>query len=46
MNVVEYALCETEADMFVYEVYYINRFKPALNKDDKAKDELNCAYRN
>ena len=37
---IEYALCETEADMFVYEVYYINRFKPALNKDDKAKDEL------
>ena len=26
--------------MFLYEIYYINRFKPALNRDDKAGDEL------
>jgi excinuclease UvrABC nuclease subunit len=37
---IEYALCKSEADMFVYEVYYINKFKPALNQDDKARDKL------
>ena len=33
---IETATCQTEADMFLYEIYYINRFKPALNRDDKA----------
>lgn len=37
---IEVAECKTEADMFLYEIYYINRFKPALNRDDKAEDEL------
>ena len=37
---IETATCQTEADMFLYEIYYINRFKPALNRDDKAGDEL------
>lgn len=37
---IELAECKTEADMFLYEIYYINRFKPALNRDDKARDGL------
>lgn len=37
---IETATCRTEADMFLYEIYYINKFKPALNRDDKARDEL------
>jgi hypothetical protein len=37
---IEYASCNSEADMFLYEIYYINKFKPALNRDDKARDEL------
>ena len=35
-----YAEFESEADMFLYEVYYINKLKPSLNCDDKARDEL------
>lgn len=37
---IEVAECKTEADMFLYEIYYINKYKPALNKDDKSKDGL------
>lgn len=37
---IETAECKTEADMFLYEIYYINKDKPALNKDDKSKEEL------
>ncbi len=37
---IEIAECKTEADMFLYEIYYINEYKPALNKDDKSKEEL------
>lgn len=37
---IEYALCKSEADMFLYEVYYINMEKPPLNVDDKAYDGL------
>lgn len=37
---IEIAECKTEADMFLYEIYYINKYKPALNKDDKSKEEL------
>lgn len=37
---IEYAYCNTEADMFFYEIYYINLFHPKLNRDDKARDEL------
>lgn len=37
---IEYAEFPTEADMFLYEVYYINKFKPPFNRDDKAKDDL------
>lgn len=37
---IEYAEFQTEADMFLYEIYYINKFKPLLNVDDVAKDNL------
>ncbi len=37
---IEYTELLTEADMNLYEIYYINRWKPPLNVDDKAKDNL------
>lgn len=37
---IEIAECKTEADMFLYEIYYINKYKPALNRDDKSVEEL------
>lgn len=37
---IEFAEFKSEADMNVYEIYYINKFKPPLNRDDKAHDEL------
>lgn len=37
---IEYAEFKTEADMFLYEIYYINKYKPPLNVDDVAKDDL------
>jgi len=37
---IEYAEFKTEADMNVYEIYFINEFKPPFNRDDKAQDKL------
>ncbi len=37
---IEHAEFNSEADMFLYEIYFINLLKPILNKDDKARDEL------
>ena len=37
---IEYINLKTEADMFLYEIYFINLWHPKLNRDDKAKDEL------
>jgi excinuclease UvrABC nuclease subunit len=37
---IDYAEFKTQADMYLYEIYYINKFKPPLNVDDVAKDEL------
>ena len=37
---IEYAECKSEADMMVYEVYYINTFHPSLNTDALSIDEL------
>ena len=37
---IEYAMFPTESDMNLYEIYFINLWKPALNIDDKCKDEL------
>lgn len=37
---IEYTEFQTEADMNLYEIYFINLWKPPLNVDDKAKDNL------
>lgn len=37
---IEYTELPTEADMNLYEVYFINLWKPPLNVDDKARDSL------
>lgn len=37
---IEIAICISQADMYLYEIYYINALKPALNRDDKAKDNI------
>lgn len=37
---IEYAEFKTVADMYLYEIYYINRLKPTLNVDDRASDEV------
>lgn len=37
---IEYANFKSESDMFLYEVYYINKYKPALNVGNKAHDDL------
>lgn len=37
---IEYAEFPSEADMNLYEIYYINLWKPPLNIDDKCKDDL------
>lgn len=37
---IEYCILPTQADMFLYEIYFINKYKPILNVDDKAIDDL------
>lgn len=37
---IEYAVFNTEADMNLYEIYFINLWKPPLNIDDKCNDDL------
>lgn len=37
---IEYAEFKTEADMNLYEIYFINLWKPPLNIDDKCRDGL------
>lgn len=37
---IEYAELKTEADMNLYEIYYILKDRPPLNVDDKARDNL------
>lgn len=37
---IDYAMFKTEADMNLYEIYFINKWKPPLNVDDKARDDL------
>ena len=37
---IEYAQFQTEADMNLYEIYYINKLKPPFNIDDKTSDKL------
>lgn len=40
---VEYAECKSLSDLYVYEVFYINRLKPLFNVDDKAHDSLSLS---
>ena len=37
---IEYANCNSKADLSIYESYYINKFKPIYNTDLKYDDEL------
>lgn len=37
---IEYAEFQSESDMNLYEIYFINLWKPTLNVDDKCKDDL------
>lgn len=40
VTMIEYTELPTEADMNLYEIYFINLWKPPLNVDDKARDDL------
>lgn len=40
---IEYATFLTEADMYLYEIYFINLWHPPLNRDDNASDNLTVA---
>lgn len=40
---IERAEFETCANMYLYEIYYINKLHPLLNRDDVAPDELTVA---
>ena len=37
---IEYAELSSEADAKVYEIYFINKLKPVLNRDNKVQDKL------
>jgi len=37
---IECAKVKTQADLFLYETYYLNKWKPKLNSEEKAKDKL------
>jgi hypothetical protein len=37
---IEICNLKTEADMYIYEIYYINKLKPTFNRDDKSFDEI------
>lgn len=37
---IEYSILNTQADMYLYEIYLINLYHPVLNVDDNAKDDL------
>lgn len=37
---IDYCELKTVADMYVAEIIFINYYKPPLNVDDKAKDEI------
>lgn len=40
---IEFTTFNSQADMYLYEIYFINLWKPALNRDDKATDKLTVA---
>lgn len=37
---IEYTILNTQADMYLYEIYLINIYHPSCNVDDNAKDDL------
>lgn len=37
---IEYTVCRSAADMYLYEIYYINLLHPELNKQSNARDNL------
>ena len=37
---IEYTILNTQADMYLYEIYLINLYHPFCNVDDNAKDDL------
>lgn len=37
---IEYTILNTQADMYLYEIYLINLYHPPCNVDDNAKDDL------
>lgn len=37
---IEFTELSSQADMFLYEIYFINLWHPKLNRDDKALDDL------
>lgn len=37
---IEYTVLNTQADMYLYEIYLINLYHPSCNVDDNAKDDL------
>lgn len=37
---IEYTILNTQADMYLYEIYLINLYHPSCNVDDNAKDDL------
>ena len=41
---IDYTECQTEANMFVLEIILVNLYKPPLNCDDKASDELTLVF--
>lgn len=44
VSCVQFAQLDSEADMNLYEIYYILKDKPILNKDDKTQDDLTQDY--
>ena len=42
---IEYCMFPSQADMYLYEIYFINKYKPRLNCDDKASDDLTVKLR-
>lgn len=37
---IEYTILNTQADIYLYEIYLINLYHPPCNVDDNAKDDL------
>lgn len=40
---IEFTELKSQADMYLYEIYFINLWHPKLNRDDKARDDLSIS---